>query len=172
MVDVENHLLLWEVLSSTRLIYLALEFCTLKSEPANRERLIKLYQKCWTIRGIYCELKFGCGNITNEDITFLSYFPSLNYIYSTDYPGLLPTIVHNVIKSCKEIRCASFRQGRLSQSLDLTHNPTLQQSYIDSPDTDVPDNFMTSVSAHGGLLHVSMRVRSLTIEGITSLVRN
>ena len=107
-----------------------------------------------------------------ENITFLSYFPSLNYIYSTDHPGLLSTIVHNVIKNCKEIKYASFRQIRLSQSLSSTYNQTHQQLYIDSPDTDVPDNFMTSVSAHGGLLHVSMRVRSLTIEGITSLVRN
>jgi len=31
---------------------------------------------------------------------------------------------------------------------------------------------MTSVSAHGGLVHVIMMVRSLTAEGITSLVMN
>jgi len=31
---------------------------------------------------------------------------------------------------------------------------------------------MTSVSAHGGLVHVVMRVRSLTFVGITSLVKN
>ena len=161
IVDVENHFLLREILSNMRLIYLALEFCALKSEPANKERLIKLYQKCWTISGIHCELKFNCGNITDEDITFLSYFPSLNRIYSTDYPGLLPTIVHNVINNCKEIRCASFRQVRLSQPLDSTHNQNLQQLYIDSSDTDVPDDFLTSVSSHGGLVHVSIFERSL-----------
>ena len=31
---------------------------------------------------------------------------------------------------------------------------------------------MTSVSAHGGLVHVIMKVRSLTDKGITLLVRN
>ena len=31
---------------------------------------------------------------------------------------------------------------------------------------------MTSVSAHGGLVHVFMMVRSLTAEGIASLMRN
>ena len=31
---------------------------------------------------------------------------------------------------------------------------------------------MTSVSTHGGLVHVGMNDRSLTAEGITSLVRN
>jgi len=172
IVKIENHLLLWEILSSIMLIYLALEFCALKSEPANKERLIKLHQKCWTIRGIHCELKFNCGNITDEDITFLSYFPSLNYICSTDSPGLLPTIVNNVINNCKEIRCVFFHHVWLSLSLSSTYNHNLQQFYIYSQDTDVPDNFLTSVSAHGRLVHVSMRVRSLSIEGITSLVRN
>ena len=41
-----------------------------------------------------------------------------------------------------------------------------------SPHTNVPDDFMTSVSAHCGLVHVVMKVGSLTVEGITSLVRN
>ena len=42
-----------------------------------------------------------------------------------------------------------------------------------SPDTDVPDHCTSSVSAHGGLVHVVMKVRSLTVVGVTtSLVRN
>ena len=57
-------------------------------------------------------------------------------------------------------------------SLSSTHNHNLQQLYIDSINTDVPDDFMTSVSAHGGLVHVVMFARSLTVEGVTSLVRN
>jgi len=40
------------------------------------------------------------------------------------------------------------------------------------PHTDIPDNFMTSVSANGGLTHVIMLVSSLTIEGRKSLIRN
>jgi len=31
---------------------------------------------------------------------------------------------------------------------------------------------MTSISTHGGLVHVVMIIRSLAVEGITSLVRN
>ena len=38
--------------------------------------------------------------------------------------------------------------------------------------TDVLDDFMTSVSAHGGLVHAVMSVRTLKVDGITSLVRN
>ena len=31
---------------------------------------------------------------------------------------------------------------------------------------------MTSILAHGGLVHVVIKIQSLTVEGITSLVRN
>ena len=31
---------------------------------------------------------------------------------------------------------------------------------------------MTSVSAHGGLVHVTLRVRSLTVKGLSLLMRN
>jgi len=41
-------------------------------------------------------------------------------------------------------------------SLSLAHNYNLQQLYMYLPHTDIPDNFMTSVSAHGGLTHVIM----------------
>ena len=56
--------------------------------------------------------------------------------------------------------------------LTLARNHNLQQLYIHSPNTNVPDHFMTSVSAHGGLVHVVMMVGHVTCEGITSLVRN
>ena len=57
-------------------------------------------------------------------------------------------------------------------SLSVAHNHNLQQLYIEASRTVVPGKFMTSVSAHGGLVHVVMNTRSLTAEGITSLVRN
>jgi len=58
-------------------------------------------------------------------------------------------------------------------SLKATHNIyNLQQLYIDSKDTHISDNFSTSVSAHGGLVHQVMKVQPVTVESITSLVRN
>jgi len=56
--------------------------------------------------------------------------------------------------------------------LILIHCHNLQELYIHSPYTDVHDEFLTSVSAHGGLIHVTMSVRSLKNEGATCLVRN
>ena len=48
----------------------------------------------------------------------------------------------------------------------------LQQFCIDSVDIDVPNDFMISVSAHGGLVNVVVKVASLSGKGITFLVKN
>ena len=75
------------------------------------------------------------------------------------------------MNNCTELKvfyCIYFK----SLPLPVLTLPHLQQLYIDSRNTDLPDHFMTSVSAHDGLVHVVMRVKSLTFEGITSLVRN
>ena len=57
-------------------------------------------------------------------------------------------------------------------SLNLAHAKNLQELYICAITTDISNEFMTSISAHGGLVRVLMQVQSLTAEGITSLVRN
>ena len=36
----------------------------------------------------------------------------------------------------------------------------------------IPDNFISSLSAHGGLVHVVLCVKSVTSEGVTVLVMN
>jgi len=165
---VGDHILLWEILSDIKLIYLAVEFSVLRSQPANKEKFIRLFKKCLSIRGINCS--FHCDNITIEDIMLLSYFPSLNYFYSSDYVRL-PTIIQDVINNCQELKCAYFNNC-YPLTLSIAHAHSLQQLYIFAPLTDVPDDFMTSISAHGGLVHVVIRVRSLTVEGVTSLVKN
>jgi len=60
----------------------------------------------------------------------------------------------------------------LPLSFNLTHNHNQRELHIDSPETDVPDDFLTSISANGELVHVVMIIRSFTVKGITSLVRN
>jgi len=51
-------------------------------------------------------------------------------------------------------------------SLKLAHNHNLQQLYIHESHADVPDDFMTSVSAYGGLVHVVMKVKTLEVDGL------
>ncbi|XP_065907093.1 uncharacterized protein [Dysidea avara] len=165
--NVENQTRLWEILSNMKLTHLGVKCCVLTSKAANKERLICLYQKCWTIRGIQLHNVCDCENdFTNDDI-LLTYFPLLNYCYSGH---ILPTIVMNNCTELKVFYCVYFIRSLPLPVLTLAHN--LQQLYIDSQNTDLPDHFMTSVSAHGGLVHVVMSVKSLTFEGITSLVRN
>ena len=167
--NVENNVLLWEILKKMELTYLAVEFCLVKVKSVNKERLICLYQECCTMRGIQSHL-CGCEGCTNEDTSVLSYFPSLIYCYMQS-SNKLPSIVQNVISNCKRLKCA-FLCHYFRLSLKPVHNRYLQQLFIFSPATIVPDDFMASVSAHGGLVHVVMKVGYLKANSIMSLVSN
>ena len=172
--EVEDHILLWEILSDMKLTHFAVEFCTLRPKPANKEHLIFLLRKCSAIRGIECELcdhgrgcnYFGCRKL---DTLMLSYLTSLHYCHLTCYDDSV-TLALNVVNDCKELKCVIVTSFNLS--LNLAHNYNLQQLYIHAPFNDVPDYFVTSVSAHGGLVHTVMDVQLLMAEDIISLVRN
>ena len=168
--EVEDHILLWEILSNMELTHLAPGFCILRPEVANKEIFICLLQKC-SIRGIQCELgrSCHCDGCWKIDTLMLSYLTTLHYCH-LEYYGDSATVVQEMINNCKELKYLIVTADNLS--LNLAHNHNLQQLYIEALRTDVPDHFMTSVSAHGGLVHVVMSVQSLTAESITSLVRN
>ena len=170
---VEDKVLLWEILRNLRLTHLAVGFCLIRSEDANRERLNFLYQNCWTLRAIQCNSCNSCGHFTVNDAMPASFFPSLNHFYLRleSSTSEIPTIVQEMISNCKTLECASFIAS-YALLLNLTHNLNLHQLYIDSPDTVLPDEFMTSVSAHGELLHVVMRVECFIAEDMEFLVRN
>ena len=168
----ENHVLLWEILSDMKLTHLAADVSVLLSKKtAIKQKLICLLQKCSSIKGIECDyVRYCCCDCCDCDkLDMLSYFTSLQYFYLTCYIDS-PTITLDIVNNCKELKYV--RIAAMSVSLNLKHNHNLQQLCIQAPFDDVPDYFMTSVSAHGGLVHVVMDVRSLTAEGITSLVRN
>ena len=168
--NVEGHVLLWEILSDMKLTHLAMKFCVLRSHKAAiTKALICLYQKCCTIKGIQLNVCFCKGSSANKDALMLSYFSSLNYC-NLEYKRK-PAMEQDVINNCKELKYVKFSCCQ-STSLNLVHSHNLQQLYISASHTIVPDEFMTSVSAHGGLVHVAMIVQSSTAEGITSLVRN
>ena len=172
--NVEDHILMWEILSNMKLTLLNVEFCILRPKAANKKRLIELFKKCWGITGM--SIAYGCRcpqSFSNKDqgILMLSHFPLLYYC-CVEIDLKLPTIVQDMINNCKELRNFHFRLFNEPLSLRASHNQHLQLLHFSSIHTNVPDEFMTSVSAHGGLVHVVMRVKSLTAKGITSLVRN
>ena len=78
------------------------------------------------------------------------------------------TIIYPNIAN-KELKCIRV----LVYNLLFSHNYINQTKlFIAKASKDVPDNFMMSVSAHGGLVHVVMDEASLTTEGNTSPVMN
>jgi len=177
-LTVENHMLLLETLSNIKLTHLAVGFCVFRSDAANNEKVISLCKKFCNLRALECDYCVYCSNghrdLTNEDTVMLSHFPALQYCYLKQ--KLSTAVVQDVINNCKKLECVRFdcKCGKWFVTLHLNsaQNHNLQQLCIESPNTDIPDDFMTSVSAHCGLIRVVMRVRSVTIEGTTSLVRN
>ena len=124
-----------------------------------------MLQKCSALRGIECNVDtcnyrechcYGCRKV---DTLMLSYFTSLHYYHLKCYDCSI-TLSLDIINNCKQLKCV--RVSTFNLSLNLAHNHNLQQIYIGALDTDVPDHFITSVSAHGGLVHVVMDVKSLT----------
>jgi len=166
---VEDQILLWEILSKMKLTHLAVGCCLLRPEYVKKEKLICLYQNCWALRAIQYHSCNSCGDFTVEDALLVSYFPSMDYWYSMS-SQMLSTVVQDIIGNCKSLKYASFIDSPLL--LPKLDNNNLQQFCIDSSLTVVPDDFMTSVSAHGRLIHVVLRVWSIAAMDLTSLIRN
>ena len=125
--------------------------------PCTQYIAARLYTKCKhkLVKMQLIEIK--CRNdsyahVTNGDALLSCYFPSLNYCYGS-YHSLSPTIVQDLNTNCN-VQYLSYSSHFCSLSLNSTHNHNLQQLHIYSLQTDVPDSFTTSVSAHGGLVHV------------------
>ena len=49
---------------------------------------------------------------------------------------------------------------------------SLQELCFYSLTINIPKSFMSTISAHGGLVHVVLDVNSVTSEGITALIMN
>ena len=99
-------------------------------------------------------------------ICMLSHFPSLKYcrlVY------INATYAEHILTTCKNLRLFSCYDEQFSPS--LAHN-NLQQLCISSRDTDLNDNFMNTVSAHSGLIHVAFFVALVTDHGIATLIKN
>ena len=180
--DMESCIGLWQVLSDMRLTHLVIDVCA--SQPVSvidgkydsicEQQMISLFQKCSNLQALQidsyycdgiCELCYFC----EVKWPLLSYFPTLKYCRLS---GNHSNLIQDVIPACKGLMvfCCSSEEERLLISSVYTSN--LQQIYIDSLITDIPKNFMETVSAHGRLIHVIMYAKSVIVEGITHLVVN
>ena len=172
VTEVENHLQLWEILSDMKLTHLAMDLCLSLSD---KETLIQFYKKCTCLLALESSVPNcqQCWNIfTDNSVSQFSYFPILKHFVFNVERHCCGTALQEMIIGCNKLKCLYYfdRFGRLS--LSLVHNTNLQQLYINAGRTNIPENFMSSLSAHGGLVHVVLCVRSVTSEGITALIMN
>ena len=106
--NVEDLVLLWKILSNMKLTHLALDNCYLIPEASMKEKLICLYQKCWTLRGIQlniCHHEKFADNCESE--LMLCYFPSLQYCYIS-FEHSLPIVIQDVIYNCNKLEIFTF----------------------------------------------------------------
>jgi len=152
------------------LTWLEVEYCVLV--PLSETSVQQKHKNIKYLR--YSKGETCCDTLKLDVCKVMSYFPSLHYC-ELDIGSFID--IPKLLNSCKELIYGSFISSHHSHEakpfyVAQPHSHNLQQMRIDSPYTDVPDDFMASISAHGELVHVVMRVRSLTVKGIMSLVRN
>jgi len=91
------------------------------------------------------------------------------------------TIVHDIATSCKQLKCLIVQPNSFYDqspfhptgiSLSSSCNNNLEQLFIDSEYNIVSNEFMETVSAHGGLRHFVLQVAAVTEEGVNILVEN
>jgi len=181
--NVENQLELWEILSEMTLTHLAVDLCMLLPSEEDQMRLSVLFQKCKNLRAlkysVHCD---ECTSVVIKSISILSYFPALVHLIhwnSRAYDSYWPLciVLHHLVTYCKQLKyliILAIKNGSqiIPNQVTKIHSYNLQQLYIQCCDLDVPFDFMSSISAHGGLVHVVLHVHSMTCEGITVLVTN
>jgi len=174
---VENHLKFWEILSGMELTHLVIDVCVFyamnENDPLYDKQLCGYFQKCASLQALQLESFHDdgiCEVCVNSAVrwSILSHFPAMTYCRMA---GNHPDVIQNVITNCKKLtifQCDSMECLTISSVSTIN----LQQFSIDAGLTNVPDVFMKTVSAHGGLVHVALSANSITTEGINFLITN
>ena len=176
----EDQTQLWEILTGMKLTHLAVHLCVLSPTRKDKRKLITLFQTYTKLRELVCTTKF-CVTCNNLDrcLLMLSHFPSLTkcivdicfHHSTTTKQDVL--YLQDMLTSCKKLKYVNYSQDNWSEHLFLPiHNDNLEQLHICARHINLPTCFMSTTSAHGGLVHVMLRVKSVTSEGVTALVRN
>ena len=88
----------------------------------------------------------------------------------------LYVVLHHLVTYCKQLKyfilLHASRSPIIPSQVTRSYCYNLQQLYIECGHLYVSFDFMSSISAHGGLVHVVLSVNSMTCEGITVLVTN
>jgi len=174
--DVESRVQLLEILVDLRLLYLAIELCVLLpygEDDQTKQVIFNLYQKCSKLRALESHRGDSCANcrsFVHGQSLLLASFPSLTHCLTAD---IHYTAVQDIASSCTKLKYFRYNSYvTCDLSCALIQNCTLEQLCIASKDTGASDSFMDTISAHGELVHVILRIHSVTTKGVTDLIAN
>ena len=160
-----------------KLIYLSTDIAFLgssvKIEDIQKKQLAALVAQCTALQAIELHFSYGSRSVveSNRNIyKLLAHFPSLEYCRLC-HGSEQSSCAEEVLTSCKSLRYF-YCNSSVELSLPSASNKNLQQLCISSKTTDLDDNFMDTISNHGGLIHVALFLNSVTTNGITTLIRN
>lgn len=172
IMEVESYVLLWQVISRiVKLNHLTVGLCLLMvPDDVDSNMMVTIFQNCHSLQAL--EIQYGycreCADWSIEDL-LLSHFPSLTYC-KLSYDN--PNILHKIITTCKNLKYLCYDNRATVSLVPLNCSCMLQQLCIESSFTDIPDSFMDMISLHGGLEHMILSVRSITVNGIKTLISN
>ena len=170
--NIESHTQLWEILSDMKLTHVAVDLCVLlpSAEEDQFIKLVSLFQKFNTLQALETFNNGDDGVIPLvSGASILSHFPVLIYFVHTPCRSI-PMALHDIVTSCKQLKYLWFA-GKL-KFITTSFSCNLQQLYISIGDRLISNEFMSSISAHGGLEHVVLHVGELTDKGVTELIMN
>ena len=158
----------WKILGSMKLTHLSMDtsLFEIPLSDVHKTQLVALFKQCTTLQALELSSSVGSGSQTIANYDLLPHFPSLKYCRLIDQR---PTCTEHILTTCKNLRFFSYFGSQFS--LSSAHN-NLQQLCISSRYANLDDNFMNTVSAHGGLIHVVFFVGSVTGHGIATLIKN
>jgi len=172
ITNIEDKVQFWEVLSNMKLTHLALEMCVTEPSDKNEKiKMIELCQKLDTLIAIelhsdwFCDI---CKSIRDKESIMIAYFPSLIFCIISD---IHPKAIQSIINACKKLKYLNCEYVR-GEMFSMVNCCSLQQLCFQSERLDLPNTFMSAISAHGELIRVILDVNSVTSEGITALITN
>jgi len=188
-VEIDQVLQLWKILVDMKLTYLAIEIKAItliksigKQIFKNKDKLksynglfqecICLFQQCVSLKALEIHASYGSVKGT-RNLSVLSYFPSLVHCVVGDVPDNIEAIINSCLKLKYFVH--TCWTSEFSYRLPVL-NRNLEQLCIKAPSVDhktaIPDIFMQSVSAHGGLVHVVLCAGIFSSGGIITLISN
>ena len=174
---VENHLQFWEILSGMKLTHLVIDVCVFypltENSTSYDEQLCGFFQKCACLQALQLESFYDdaiCEKCANSTVkwSMLSYFTVLTYCRMA---GNHPDVMQDIITKCEMLRIFQC-DSNVCLTISSVSTTILQQLSISADLTNVPDVFMQTVSAHGGLVHFALAANSVTLEGINTVITN